>query len=268
MMALQVTQKQLVEKALSFGAELTGAAPAQRWDERGEVPTELRPRSLWPQAQTVLVMAVPLWLPLVEAAPTVLGREQVIVANRILEKAAYNMVLFLREQGAAAVALTESSNGTTPEEPQGFSNVWAGYYAGLGTIGRNRALLTKEYGPRIQLKAVFTDLQVAASAMQTTALCQDCGLCKELCPAQALPQQGEILDYKACHEYEGRLKQAFCDPCSDCIKVCPVGEDRVLFKSLDGEKYRREKAALEQDPQHPEYQSWVHLRSYGSYPLK
>ena len=30
MMALQVTQKQLVEKALSFGAELTGAAPAQR----------------------------------------------------------------------------------------------------------------------------------------------------------------------------------------------------------------------------------------------
>ena len=267
-MALPVTQKQLVEKALSFGAELAGIASAQRWEERGEMPKEQRPRSLWPQAQTVLVMAVPLWLPLVEAAPTVLGREQVIVANRILEKAAYKMVLFLRDQGAAAVSLTESSNGTTPEEPQGFSNVWAGYYAGLGTIGQNRALLTQEYGPRIQLKAIFTDLQVAASVVQATSLCHDCGLCKELCPAQALPQQGRALDYKACHEYEGRLRQAFCDPCSNCIKVCPVGEDRVLFKSQDSEKYRREKTALEQNPQQPEDQSWVHLRSYGSYPLK
>ena len=267
-MALQVTQKQLVEKALSFGAELAGIASAQRWEERGEMPKEQRPRSLWTQAQTVLVMAVPLWLPLVEAAPTVLGREQVIVANRILEKAAYKMVLFLRDQGVAAVSLTESSNGTTPEEPQGFSNVWAGYYAGLGTIGQNRALLTQEYGPRIQLKAIFTDLQVAASVVQATSLCHDCGLCKELCPAQALPQQGRALDYKACHEYEGRLRQAFCDPCSNCIKVCPVGEDRVLFKSQDSEKYRREKTALEQNPQQPEDQSWVHLRSYGSYPLK
>ena len=267
-MALQVTQKQLVEKALSFGAELAGIASAQHWEERGEMPKKQRPRSLWPQAQTVLVMAVPLWLPLVEAAPTVLGREQVIVANRILEKAAYKMVLFLRDQGAAAVSLTESSNGTTPEEPQGFSNVWAGYYAGLGTIGQNRALLTQEYGPRIQLKAIFTDLQVAASVVQATSLCHDCGLCKELCPAQALPQQGRALDYKACHEYEGRLRQAFCDPCSNCIKVCPVGEDRVLFKSQDSEKYRREKTALEQNPQQPEDQSWVHLRSYGSYPLK
>lgn len=73
-MELPVTQKQLVEKALSFGAELAGVAPAQRWEERGEVPKEQWPSSLWPQAQTVLVMAVPLWLPLVEAAPTVLGR--------------------------------------------------------------------------------------------------------------------------------------------------------------------------------------------------
>ena len=267
-MALQVTQKQLVEKALSFGAELAGIASAQRWEERGEMPKAQRPRSLWPQAQTVLVMAVPLWLPLVEAAPTVLGREQVIVANRILEKAAYKMVLFLRDQGAAAVSLTESSNGTTPEEPQGFSNVWAGYYAGLGTLGENRALLTQEYGPRIQLKAIFTDLQVAANDVQTTALCQSCGLCKELCPAQALPKQGGTMAYKACHDYEGRLKQAFCDPCSNCIKVCPVGEDRILFKSLDSEKYCSEKTVLEQNPQQPEYQSWVHLRSYGSFSLK
>lgn len=267
-MALQVTQKQLVEKALSFGAELAGAASAQLWEERGEVPKEQRPRSLWPQAQTVLVMAVPLWLPLVEAAPTVLGREQVIVANRILEKAAYKMVLFLRGQGVAAVTLTESSNGTAPEDPQGFSNVWAGYYAGLGTIGKNRALLTREYGPRIQLKAIFTDLQVPASVVQATSLCQDCGLCKELCPAQALPKQGGTVAYKDCHEYEGRLKQAFCDPCSNCIKVCPVGEDRILFKSLDSEKYRREKTVLEQNPQQADYQSWVHLRSYGSFSLK
>lgn len=267
-MELPVTQKQLVEKALSFGAELAGVAPAQRWEERGEVPKEQWPSSLWPQAQTVLVMAVPLWLPLVEAAPTVLGREQVIVANRILEKAAYNMVLFLRGQGAAAVTLTEASNGTAPEEPRVFSNVWAGFYAGLGTVGQNRALLTREYGPRIQLKAIFTDLQVAASVVQTSELCQKCGQCQQLCPVQALSQQEESMDYKACQDYEGNLKQAFCDPCSNCIKVCPVGEDRILFKSLDSEKYRREKTALAQDPQHPEYQSWVHLRSYGSFSLK
>lgn len=83
----------------------------------------------------------------------------------------------------------------------------------------------------------FTDLQVAASVVQTSELCQKCGQCQQLCPVQALSQQEESMDYKACQDYEGNLKQAFCDPCSNCIKVCPVGEDRILFKSLDSEKY-------------------------------
>jgi ferredoxin len=96
--------------------------------------------------------------------------------------------------------------------------------------------------------------------------------CRELCPAHALSgDDGEAyagLDEASCQQHEQRLQAAYCDPCGLCLKSCPVGEDRQLFQSADFDKYFAEQNVLAQDPAAKQYRDWVHLRSYGSYPLK
>jgi len=55
-----------------------------------------------------------------------------------------------------------------------------------------------------------------------------------------------------------------CYPCGICTKVCPVGKDRVLYKSKGiRKKYLKEKERLAADPDDPEYRSWGHIRKYG-----
>lgn len=272
MAQIELTKPAIIEQAQGFGTELVGFAPVKRWQQFSDVPVDLHPRTIWPQAKTVIVLAVPLWLPLIEAAPSVLGREQVIVTSKLLEKAAYRLSLFLSRAGYKALGVPRSSTAERAEPAVSFFDVWAGHYAGLGTVGWNHALLTREYGPRLQLKSILTDLELTGDPLVEGGLCRRCFYCRDICPAQALGGDGNSsyagLNEKACLQHEQRLQKAFCAPCHSCIKVCPVGEDRQLFQSNNFKKYFAERGVLAQDPDAEEYRDWVHIRSYGSYSLE
>lgn len=260
----------ITEKARQAGAECIGFAPVERWGNTSGIPGEIHPHSIWPGAKTVIVLGVPLWLPIVEAAPSVLGREQFIVTDKLLEKAAYQLVMLLNAGGFQAIGIPQYGNEGTPEPL--FSNDCAGYYAGLGTIGWSHMFLTEEYGPRIRLKAVFTNLAIEGDPLYAQELCRHCQYCRKICPVQALgpesPGSGYARkDASACLRQKQKLQRCFCEPCGFCLKVCPVGADRKLFKSNDFDKYFNEKTALTQNPGAPEYKSWVHVRSYGSLPI-
>jgi epoxyqueuosine reductase QueG len=84
-----IGKEDIVAQARDLGAELVGFAPSARWNEADT--SGRRPRDLWPRAQTVIVLGVPLWLPVVEAAPSQLGREQIIVTDKLLDEAAYRL---------------------------------------------------------------------------------------------------------------------------------------------------------------------------------
>ena len=109
--ATPLTKLELIEHARELGAEMVGFAPAERWDSLTEVPPEFRPRHIWPLARTVIVLGVPLWLPIVEAAPSQLGREQYIITNELLDEAAYRLAVFLNRHGNAAINLPRDGQG-------------------------------------------------------------------------------------------------------------------------------------------------------------
>ncbi len=270
-----ITKKDIIAQAREFGAEQVGFAPVSRWDDFAEVAPEFRPRAIWPLARTVIVLGVPLWLPIVEAAPSELGREQIIITNDLLDEAAYRVAVYLNRHGHAAINLPRNGQGepeVLAETPTAiFSHVWAGQLAGLGTVGRNRALLTKEYGPRQRLISVFTDLDLEGDPLMDENLCGTCNNCEKICPVNALThdknERYARLDINACASQGKRLRQAFRNPCGYCIKVCPVGEDRQLFQSTNTQKYFDEAAALAANPHAAEYQDWLHIRKYGGHPL-
>ncbi len=54
-------------------------------------------------------------------------------------------------------------------------------------------------------------------------------------------------------------------PCGICTKVCPIGKDRQLYQQKDINKYLQEDKILAEDPNHPDYRSWTHVRKYGGW---
>jgi len=264
------------DKALSLGAELVGFAPVARWQEAADIPREFHPDRVWPLTRSVIVLGVPVWLPIVETAPAEWGREQYTITNNLLDEAAYRLAAFLNRNGHAALNFSRDGYGDievllkTPAAA--FSHVWAAHYAGLGQVGWNHTLLTREYGPRVRLVSVLTDLELPGDDMIAGDLCSRCRLCQKICPAGAFAaeagQRYAEMDKLACATNSKKLRKSFRNPCGFCIKVCPVGHDRQLFRSTDSSKYFREKEILAQDPDAEEYRDWQHIRRYGGFPLE
>jgi epoxyqueuosine reductase len=107
--------------------------------------------------------------------------------------------------------------------------------AGLGQLGRNGLLITPEFGPRVRLCKVFTDLPLEPDKPIdfVTDFCRRCRLCADACELSAISTQPEPNWESACGSNNpGALKwyvdsekcyEFWCDngtDCSTCISVC------------------------------------------------
>ena len=101
--------------------------------------------------------------------------------------------------------------------------------AGLGWRGISGLIITPEFGPRVRLAAVFTEIEnfpIYEGDEHTWVLdfCQSCQRCVRDCPPQAFydePIRHEnglvtVLDNEKCFPYFAKFHG-----CSVCIKVCP-----------------------------------------------
>lgn len=71
--------------------------------------------------------------------------------------------------------------------PDGRSNRFAAVAAGLGVLGYNGTVLTKQHGPRQRFICILTDLELEQDAVQDfDPGCNDCKKCLTACPTQAL----------------------------------------------------------------------------------
>jgi len=213
-------------------------------------------------------------LPIVETTPSILHQELYTTCNRELDGLAFNLVRYLNRQGQAAYFFTRDGFGSVKvlkEKPlAAFSHVMAAKYAGLGTIGLSHNLLTPEFGPRVRFVSIFTSAQLESDPMLDKDLCIQCQACVKCCPKGALiPREDRLLadyDKLACTEMAEELTRRRCYPCGICTKVCPIGQDRLLYPQKGIlKKYLRETEALAVNPEDPEYKAWTHVRKYGSW---
>lgn len=105
--------------------------------------------------------------------------------------------------------------------------------AGLGWIGKNCLLVTREYGSAVRLSSLLTDAPLPSDVPVTKSYCGNCTVCVSRCPAKALtgklwtPETGrEALFHKEdCKKTQiQRMKQATgieTNLCGLCFAVCP-----------------------------------------------
>lgn len=119
--------------------------------------------------------------------------------------------------------------------------------AGLGELGRNGLLITPQYGPRVRLCKIFTDLPLEPDKpieFGVREFCRKCKLCARHCEAGAISMDDEPSFEGTCRSNNpGALKWYvnsekcylfWCEngtDCSTCIKVCPY--NRLSAKRLE-----------------------------------
>jgi epoxyqueuosine reductase QueG len=262
----------IVDKAAEFGAELVGVAPVSRWDEADEVPPDYQPAAIWAGTQSVIVVAVPMLLPIIESTPSINYQEMYDTSNRLLDEISFRLAAWLTKLGHASVCMPRDGYANLEvllKNPfASFSHTYAAKYAGLGTVGLSRSLLTPDYGPRLRLNSVLTAAVLPGDPLQPKDLCNSCRLCERACPAAAIRSRNDgvigDLDKDACTLHHIALRNEGHWPCGICAKVCPEGEDRKIYKNKAGKRYLDEREALEKNQDDPRYRHLVHLRRHGS----
>ncbi len=92
----------------------------------------------------------------------------------------------------------------------------------MGAIGKNHLLTNRQYGNRITLGAILTDLKLSSDPMEHEPACPPgCKVCRTVCPVKAIRDKGVI--QRLCRsKAEGfNEKGYYLYWCRACREKCP-----------------------------------------------
>lgn len=110
--------------------------------------------------------------------------------------------------------------------------------AGFGELGRNGLLITKEFGPRVRVSTVTTDLELPQSQKNNFGVdefCKTCNLCIDACEGDAIPKEkievrGHLIytiDPYKCLPYFAEY-----DDCNLCVSKCAFNKPKEKLKKF------------------------------------
>lgn len=225
--------EQIKEQARGFGANLVGVA-----DLKLLAGIDCQPADLLAPYTYAISMAVKLPNAVFEQLddrPTPIYAQVYQNANSLLDQIAMRLSAYIEDFGAAALPIPASQPLDMNEFTSHLSSKAVANAAGLGWQGKSLLIVTPEYGPRVRLVTVLTDLDLQADAPLKNR-CGTCTCCTEACVAEAIrnvstefhyASREEALDFQKCAD---KLTTEFMQMpgiekpiCGICIKVCPWG---------------------------------------------
>ena len=212
--------------ALDQGADLVGIAPVARFDE---APLGHMPEDILAGAASVIVCALRMAEGLMTAPATAYHNSMQIV-HLELDALAHKIALFLEKEWGKAVPVPSDDPYRYWDENNSYgrgdlSHRHAGQAAGLGRLGKNSLLISPQYGNRIHLVSVITDMVLAPDSILDWEPCpKKCSLCLKACPVKALAGNKTVTQ-ALCRTivFERLPKGQEIESCRRCRLVCPAG---------------------------------------------
>ena len=114
-----------------------------------------------------------------------------------------------------------------------FSFKYAAVQGGLGWIGKNGVLVTRQYGPRVRLGAILLNYPLDCGNPVQDSACGTCTACADAYPWKLIKGRtwtistirDELLDYQSCNKKRSEYIGVFGrkHECGHCILACPWG---------------------------------------------
>jgi epoxyqueuosine reductase QueG len=153
---------------------------------------------------------------------------------RVLDWIARNLATALEREGHKALPVPQGRPYDEVRLRGLISHKLVAHLAGLGWIGKNCLLITRDYGPRVRWVTVLTDapLPPTGSLPPIVDHCKACRLCVDYCPVQAFkgipfdPEEPvEVrFDTQRCRQYlRERERNLGVRVCGLCVYICPFG---------------------------------------------
>lgn len=143
------------------------------------------------------------------------GRDYHIVVKKYLK----NVCEFIEKLGGKAICFVD--NNALPER-------FIASMSGIGFIGKNNTLITKEYGSYVFLGEIITDLYIEEDKIKT-GKCDNCTACLNVCPTKSFDNSNSCLSYiTQCKHLEDKWFPIFegrMFGCDTCQSVCPFNKD-------------------------------------------
>jgi len=217
--------KENVEKVKAlcdqWGASLFGVADLHQL-ERDQV---LLPSRLIDQLPFGLSIAFHLSdavLEEIENQPTPLYFHHYQRANILLDTIGLEVTSAIQKLRYQALPIPASQIVDWKRQKGHLSHKQVARLAGLGWMGRNNLLVNQEFGSRIRLVTILTNLPLEKNS-PSSMNCGSCRACLSVCPAGAIAERQEDFDHLRCHEQLKTFSKTLHFShhiCGICVKAC------------------------------------------------
>jgi epoxyqueuosine reductase QueG len=158
----------------------------------------------------------------IKDAPTRLYFHHYRTANAILDQIAFKSGSFIEKKGFLALPIPASQIIDWQNQKAHLSHKLLGNLAGLGWIGRNNLLVSKNLGSQFRIVTILTDMPLKMDKPLKES-CASCRLCIEACPTSAIKDNPSDFDHLKCFEQLKEFqKKRLVDQyiCGVCVNVC------------------------------------------------
>ena len=179
------------ERALQLGADLAGIAsaatlnafpPDPRWPQT--------PERILPSLKSVIVLVQRIPAGAFRAVSNVPVQYIDMLVLRKMDKVAYRLAQEMEREGHPTfVTAAQETDWDYKRASYGrLSTRHLGVEAGLGTLGLEVNILTPEFGPRVYLTGILTELELEPDERITEQVCigESCSRCLHSCPPNAV----------------------------------------------------------------------------------
>lgn len=212
-----ITAQDIKAAAKRMGADIVGIGSIDRWST---APIQMDPKQIMPNAKSVIALGFRVlrgslrgieegtyfsnYSAMGYGGITYLYMPMTVInLSKMIEDAGYEAVPMGHQSDWRAIDNVGylSENYSRPVAPgKAAPDVMinlriAGFLCGLGEIGYSKMLLTPEFGPRVRVGIIITELELEPDPiMEPGTLCNRCMACVRECPGGCIPADRTIKD--------------------------------------------------------------------------
>lgn len=220
-----MTSDKIKTIVFDHGADICGIAPAERF---ARAPEGFRPTDIYDICKSVIVFAKRVPVGANEARSCIPYTYVNQMITQQVDNLTFDLCIQFEKLGIKVVPIPSDDPYEYWLDDKQYGRAilslrHAGYFAGLGILGKNTLLINNQFGNMIQIGAILTDLELDGDPIADYEGClADCTICLDICPVQALDE--ETVNQELCRPLSNvkTKKDYTIKKCNLCRAMCPT----------------------------------------------